>query len=86
MEQDLRVKDPDPARARVNADATAVIPPDGPPAEKEPEKAEAEERDRPPDAVMPAGDKDPEDKDKTTDKGVKLCQDSIAQDQWAPVR
>ena len=85
MEQDLRVKGPDPARARVNADATAEILPDRPPAEREPEKAEAEGRDRLPDAVMPAGDRVREDRDKT-DKGGKLCQDSIGQDQWAPVR
>ena len=65
MEQDLRVKGPDPARARVNADATAEIPPDRPPAEKEPEKAEAAGPDRLPDAVMPAGARDPESRIKT---------------------
>jgi hypothetical protein len=85
MEQDRRVKGPDPVRARVNADATAEVPPDRPPAEKEPEKAEAEGRDRPPDAVMPAGDRVREDRAKI-DKGGKLCQDSIVQDQRAPVR
>lgn len=85
MGQDPRVKGPDQARARVNADATAEIPPDRPPAEKEPEKAKAEGRDRPPDVVIPAGDRVREDRDKT-DKGGTLCQDSIGQDQWVPVR
>jgi hypothetical protein len=69
MEQDLRVKGPDPVKARADATATAVIPPDGHPAGKEPEKAEAEGRaelrGRPREAGMPAGDRDPEDWAKT---------------------
>jgi hypothetical protein len=65
MEQDLRVKGPDLGRARAVATAVAVIPPASPPAEKVPVKAEAEGRDRLPDAVMPAGDRVQEDRDKT---------------------
>ena len=66
MEQDLRVKGPDPARARAGATAAAVNPPDSHPAEKVPVKAEAEGRaelrGRPREAGMPAGDRDPEDR------------------------
>jgi hypothetical protein len=64
MEQDLRVKGPDPARARADATAAAEIQPDSPPAEKVPVKAEgrAELRVRPREAVMPAGVRDPEDR------------------------
>ncbi len=66
MEQDLRVKGPDPARARADATAAAVNPPDSHPAEKVPVKAEAEGRaelrGRPREAGMPAGDRDPEDR------------------------
>jgi hypothetical protein len=69
MELDLRVKGPDPGRARVNADATAEIQPASPPAEKVPVKAEAEGRaallGRPREAEMPAGDRDPEDRVET---------------------
>jgi hypothetical protein len=69
MELDLRVKGPGPGRARVNADATAAIPPAGPPAENLPVKAEAEARvelrERPREAVMPTGARDPEDRIKT---------------------
>jgi hypothetical protein len=69
MELDLRVKGPDPGRAKVNADATAEIQPASPPAEKVPVKAEAEDRaklrGRPQEAGMPAGDKDPEDRVET---------------------
>jgi hypothetical protein len=65
MELDLRVKDPDPGRARVNADATAEIQPASPPAEK----VEAEAREgllgRPREAEIPAGDRDPEDRVET---------------------
>jgi hypothetical protein len=66
MEQGLRVKGPDPARARADATAAAVNPPDSHPAEKVPVKAEAEDRaelrGRPREAGMPAGDRDPEDR------------------------
>ena len=66
MEQDLRVKGPDPARARADATAAAANPPDSHPAEKGPAKAEAEGRAelrvRPREAGMPAGGRDPEDR------------------------
>jgi hypothetical protein len=69
MEQGLRVKGPDPGRARVNADATAEIPPASPHAAKVPARAEAEGRaelrERPREAVMPAGARDLEDRIKT---------------------
>jgi len=69
MGQDPRVKGPDQARARVNADATAEIPPASPHAEKVPVRAEAEGRaelrERPREAVMPAGARDLEDRIKT---------------------
>lgn len=69
MEQDLRVKGPDPARAGADATAAAVNPPDSHPAEKGPAKAEAEGRaelrERPREAVMPAGARDLEDRIKT---------------------
>ena len=69
MEQGLRVKGPDPGKARVNADAAAEIPPASPHAEKVPARAEAEGRaelrERPREAVMPAGARDLEDRIKT---------------------
>jgi hypothetical protein len=64
MEQDLRVKGPDPARAGADATAAAVNPPDSHPAEKGPAEAEgrAELRGRPRVTGVPAGDRDPEDR------------------------
>ena len=70
MEQDLGAKAPDPARARVNADATAGIPSDAPPAEKEPAKAEVEKWDRPAELARPAGNRDPEDRVETDNQNA----------------
>jgi len=69
MVQDRGVSSPGPVRARAAADATVVIPPDGLPVEKAPERAPAKDRarcrDRVPEAAMPAGSSDPEDRVKT---------------------
>jgi hypothetical protein len=67
MEQDLGAKGPDPARARANADVTAAIPSNGPPAKK----AEAAVWDRPAEVASPAGNRDPEDRVETNNQHRK---------------